>query len=471
MSADAEARIGKEVWARRVVWLRRWLALSWLALLAATWRLWTPQVVFPQIPFFAALRTVPGWVDWIALGTLLGGLIGLLILPRGGASASDEHHPPAPLTPRPSPQGEGSWNRYSLKGFALLAVASTTLLVLLNQHRFQPWVYQFATVALVLAFTPPVPAASLLRVLTVGIYFWSAVSKLDYTFLHTMGPQLLGGLSRAFQIDPAAISPATATLLAWAFPLDELAVAALLAIQRTRAVGLTLSIAMHVLLLAALGPLGLDHSAGVLLWNVYFIGQNLLLFRRPGAGWRRTVGPGLWSRLREIASSFVPKSASAGVGHVGVFLAVWLPALEPFGLLDHWPAWAVYAPGGERERLLVNDSDAIALLPDELRSYDGPIFAEWWEVRTDLWSLDSLSAPVYPQDRFRVGAAAAVAERYWLRADPEEDWLNSALLVVESRADRFTGKRTRATCRGVREIRGYAESFRLNALPRKLGGW
>jgi hypothetical protein len=439
------------IWSHRLTWVRRWLAVSWLALLAAMWRLWTPQEVFPQIPFFAVLRTVPGWIDWVALVGLIAGVGGLLLVrQRQEADTS-------------SPRG--------LRTAALLAVGSTTIVVLLDQHRFQPWAYQFAIVALVLAFTPPIPAASLLRVLTVGIYFWSAVSKFDYTFLHTMGPQLLGGLTRALQVDPATMSPGTATFLAWTFPIDELAVAILLAIRRTRTVGLVLAVAMHALLLAALGPLGLNHSLGVLLWNVYFIGQNLLLFRRPAAGWRRTAGPGLWVRLREIARGFMPASASAGVGHAAVFLAVWLPALEPFGLLDNWPAWAVYAPGGERERLLVNDSDAKALLPDELRSYDGPIFAEWWEVRTDLWSLDSLYAPIYPQDRFRVGVAAAVAERYWLRADPEEDWLNSALLVVESRADRFTGKRTRATCRGVREIRDYADSFRLNARPRKLGGW
>ena len=36
----------------RAALLRRALALFGLALVAATWRLWTPQHVFPQVPFF-----------------------------------------------------------------------------------------------------------------------------------------------------------------------------------------------------------------------------------------------------------------------------------------------------------------------------------------------------------------------------------------------------------------------------------
>ena len=55
--------------------------MSPCALFAATWRLWTPQTVFPQIPFFAALRTVPGWIDWFALAGMLAGLLGLLFTP------------------------------------------------------------------------------------------------------------------------------------------------------------------------------------------------------------------------------------------------------------------------------------------------------------------------------------------------------------------------------------------------------
>ena len=61
----------------QVVWLRKAMAGFGLLLLANTWRLWTPQTEFPQIPFFSLLIDVPGVVDWIAL---LGTSIGLIAM-------------------------------------------------------------------------------------------------------------------------------------------------------------------------------------------------------------------------------------------------------------------------------------------------------------------------------------------------------------------------------------------------------
>ena len=242
--------------------LRRWFALCALALFAATWRLWTPQTVFPQIPYFEVLRSVPGWVDWIALTGVVIALVGLLCAP-GERGASALRVPP-------------------VRAFALLFIASLLVLVLLDQHRLQVWAYQFAIVAIVLgAFADAAcskTACMHLRLLVIGIYFWSAISKLDHAFLHSLGPELLRGTLAAFGIEPGWMRSDVAATLSLTFPLVELAVAGLLAFRPTRRFGLTASIVMHVLLLATLGPWGLDHSWGVLLWNVYFIGQNMLLF-------------------------------------------------------------------------------------------------------------------------------------------------------------------------------------------------
>ncbi len=369
---------------------------------------------------------------------------------------------PSPLTPLP--RGEGDRSRESRSRFAaLLFVGSLTLLVLLDQHRFQPWAYQFAIVAIVLAFAPAERAASLLRVLTVGIYFWSAVSKFDYTFLHGLGPELLRGLLSALHLEPRWMRPEAAVAIAWAFPLDELAIALLLAIRKTRTIGLFAAIVMHALLIATLGPFGLNHSTGVLLWNVYFIGQNLLLFRRPAGGWRATAGIRARDRFRDILLGSAPVARSAGIAHVAVFVAVWLPILEPFGVLDQWPAWAVYAPSAERVMIMiVPEQEDSRSLPSTLRTYfpdpTGPFYAG--DARPDLWSQDALATPLYPEERFSVGLAIALADRFNV----------PALVVVNSRADRFTGARS-AEVYADEQLREYADSFYLNALPRKLGGW
>jgi hypothetical protein len=460
----------QSVWHRRMRRLRIWLSISCLALVASTWKLWTPQTVFPQIPFLAALRTAPAWLDWLGLALMLVALVAMLVLAlidRSRPAPAGRDGDLSPLSTRlsaaPSPAGEG----LRMKLTSLVFVTNLTLLVLLDQLRFQPWAYQFGIVAIVLAFAPAGNAASLLRVLTVSIYFWSAVSKFDYTFLHGLGPELLRGLLAAFHLEPGWMRPEAATTLAWAFPLDELAVAVLLAIRRTRTIGLVAAIAMHVLLLETLGPFGLNHSPGVLLWNVYFMGQDLLLFRRPAAGWKESAGPGAKQRFRDSLEGLAIPIRRARFAHSVVFLAVWLPILHVFGWLDAWPAWAVYAPASERIVLLISDEDALARGFDKWSStapFDTARFGSWhWYLADDYWSFDTVKTPLYPESRFRTGVALAAMKRYQLG--------DAAVLVVESRANRWTGKRTRTTYSGGDAIREYAETFNLNALPRKLGGW
>lgn len=459
----------QQTWLRRMNWLRAWLAVSCLALVASTWKLWTPQTVFPQIPFLAALRTAPAWLDWIALTLLLIALVAMLAnslihrRPPASAGGDECRDLPTFADAAPSPKREGCRSFSWLRAASILFVASLALLILLDQHRFQPWAYQVAIVAIVLAFTPPERAASLLRVLTIGIYFWSAVSKFDYTFLHGLGPELLRGMLAAFRLEPGWIRPEVATLLAWAFPLDELAVAILLAIRKTRTIGLVAAIAMHVLLLATLGPLGLDHSPGVLIWNLYFIGQDLLLFRRAANRGSPTLQPMRLAPVGSLVQRLGARPTTASISYTVVLAGVTLPALEPFGLLDHWPGWAVYSPSAERiNATLFNWNERP---PEELKDY----FAVWRGdsfssgSRLDLWSLDALSVPLYPQNRFSTGVAIAVIERYGLE---ETVWMR-----VDSRANRFTGERSDRTYVGEDGIREYAFSFYLNALPRKLGGW
>jgi len=363
-----------------------------------------------------------------------------------------------------------------MKFTSLVFVISLTSLVLLDQHRFQPWAYQFAIVAIVLAFAPAERAASLLRVLTVGIYFWSAVSKFDYTFLHGLGPELLRGLLAAFHLEPGWMRPEAATTLAWAFPLDELAVAILLAIRRMRTFGLIAAIAMHVVLLATLGPFGLNHSPGVLLWNVYFIGQDILLFRPLASGGCQPPESNLLRQSRVPGESQRTVLAGLHVRVLGgltpparllpyavVFAAVWLPILQPFGYLDYWPAWAVYAPAAERAVLFIYPERTKT--PSELEPYFsnswGPSFLH---SRFDLWSFDALGVPLSPDGRFQAAVGNAVVERYGLTG--------FVSLSFVGRADRFTGERDAYRIDGVSQFRPFLEDeYWLNALPRKLGGW
>jgi len=78
-----------------------------------------------------------------------------------------------------------------------------------------------------------------------------------------------------------------------------------------------------------------------------------------------------------------------------------LPALEPFGVCDHWLAWAVYSPRSEQTEFLAWDEGSAtdtAFVAARRRDVSG-------------WSLSQLGVPLLPQHRFHVGLARALSRQ------------------------------------------------------------
>jgi hypothetical protein len=288
-----------------------------------------------------------------------------------------------------------------------------------------------------------------LRILTVGVYFWSALGKFDYTFLHGLGQQLAATaaawLGESIEDWPAAVRLAAAGL----FPAGEMLTAAGLAFRRTRVAAVMLALVMHVGLLALLGPWGLDHRPGVLLWNVFFLLQAVILF----APWREPPGDG------GDAARPAP-SRRWGVAEVLVAMAVVLPAVEGWGGWDHWPSWGLYSTRAEGARVYVHRLAAFRL-PDQVQAYlrPAPPGEDWRELEIDRWSLDALAAPVYPQARFQLGVAEAVGSRY--------DLGGFIQAVHYHAADRWTGRRHEEAYVGVDAIREAIDGMLLNGHPRR----
>jgi len=130
----------------RAIWLRKTMAAFGLLLFAITWRLWTPQTEFPQIPFFRWLVNVPGAVDWIVASAMTVGLVAMLL-------------------------GTQRWARGSL----VLFLASTAVLVLLNQHRLQPWVYLLLVTGGLLVCLPNKTSLTWLRRIVISSWLVASV--------------------------------------------------------------------------------------------------------------------------------------------------------------------------------------------------------------------------------------------------------------------------------------------------------
>ncbi len=415
---------------QKVDWLRRLLALGGLALFSVTWRLWMPQTVYPQIPLFAWAGRIPVPIEWTLLIVSIGGLLVMLFAPMGALY----------------------W-KYGAASFAL----SVSTLFLIDQHRIQPWAYQIALFSLLAAIAPARLAITLLRWLTISIYAHSALSKLDYSFLDTHGQQLANGIFQNFGQSIEPWPESSRRFLAAMLPMGELLVAVGLCWRRTQSVALCFAIMMHVALMLAVGPWGLNHKPGVLVWNAFFVTLIVLLF-----GTARSR-----SRLLAAESVATPEPIKTTCPLVWLatimsFAAISLPFLEPYGLFDHWPSWGLYASRPERVQLYVSKSERNRMPPDLASLIDDPQFGfDWCRLRIDDWSLRMLEAPAYPQERFRLGVALAVAENFELN--------DNVLVVIESAADRWTGERSIRRVLGVQGIRAETRRFRLNAEPR--GRW
>lgn len=388
--------------------LRRWWAVSGLALFAATKGLWTPQTEFPQIPLFGWAGVLPLLVDWLAFGVLLGSLSIAALKPD-------------------------SWRAW------VAFAASLAVLVALDQHRLQPWAWQLLLMAILWSTSKMRQDCNRSCIaLTISIYFWSAVSKLDASFMASHGQTLIEALFGAVAVDAVPWPPRWKWWLAFCLPIGELLVAVGLCWQKTRRMTLIGTTALHVGLILALGPLGLGHRPGVLVWNVAFIGHIWLLF-----GVSKFVVPPSGGAVLQTRNLLKAELRIVLVA----FVCLW-PAAERWGLCDRWPAWSVYVARSERVSVLLTE-EGLRRLPESARRCvrDG-------ELPLDRWSLEALDVPIYPQLRFQLGVVESLRQRC------------GAENLVEVIVQHFEGRRGELERLTVEQLDARRREFWINTRPR-----
>lgn len=361
-----------------------------------------------------------------------------------------------------------------------LVLVSGLSLIALNQHRLQPWHYQLLIFAGLFLVRDGRQQLGRMRWVVISVYFYSALSKIDFLFAHSVGAeltsQLLGFLPGDWQLRPPQIY-----YVAGLMPVAELILAAGLLFQRTRWAAAIGVIGLHLSLIAALGPWGLDHSLGVLFWNLHFIGLVCLLFVGREIRAEQTAADTMESEMRAGEKTRTrPSKSSAGGGSWATWLVVpflALPLLERWGYWDHWLSWAVYAPHSSRvdvrvattavDRLpldlqrLVNAQIQTPPAPQEMtgESAAEDLFGLWVDLPIDQWSLSSLGVPIYPQARFQLGVA-----RYLATGLDSEFEIRVSVRGV---ASRFSGHRQSENAEGKTQIQQLSTDFWLNTRPRE----
>lgn len=400
-------------WCQGVAGARRCLCLTTCALIGMTWPLWIDTAAFPRIPFPRIWPRVPASLS-TALAIAAVGSVFCATVER-------------------------------LSRFALpVSLGLMTILIAGDQARLQPWAYLYLLVGLALTVRPAAVSLRLARMVVIGMYLHSGVSKLDASFARELGPQFLETGMRLTGLWPRWGEVHFAPWEMLALPVFEIVAALLLTTKRTRVAGLVAITAMHVAVIAILSPLGLDHSAGVLAWNVGLMALNLSL---------------LGNQAEPIAWRNVVRAAPLRAGVL--IAAIILPCFERLGWWDTWPSFAVYASHNERVQILIDGSD-VDTLPALIRQYLTPTFEEDSAI-LDLtrWSRAVRGAPAYPQIRTGIAIAAWLAERV---RSPQ-----AVRCVCVGRADWRTGARVKEVLVGPAAIASKAEGYWLNARSAEAG--
>jgi hypothetical protein len=326
------------------------------------------------------------------------------------------------------------------RALGLATVMLTVGLILQDQNRLQPWVYQFVMMTLALAMTSEARALALARVFLVALYVHSGLSKLDVSFCDELGRTFLETAVHPFGLTPERWPRVWSRTAVLAMPLGELAAGIGLVFARTRRIALVGVVSLHIALIAILSPAGMGHSAIVLVWNAAVLVEDVILFGAPG-----TVWPG-------ISGTTVDRAVAALV-----LIAVLLPLGERSGVWDTWPSFALYASHAERTDVFI-DHDELETFPAEVKRHGSSRAEEGW-VRIDLtaWSRSERGVPLYPQGRTANGVAEAFAG--W-RGRPR-----LVRVIQWGRAEPWTGRRTRVELFGLDAIRRWGDRYWLNAHP------
>ena len=168
------------------------------------------------------------------------------------------------------------------------------------------------------------------------------------------------------------------------------------------------AVAMHGLILVALGPAGHNRNSVVWSWNLAMICFLVLLYWR-----QRACSPGeiLWS-----SGAAYPKAI--------LLLVTLAPALSFFGLWDNYLSWALYA-GNKTDASLYIASTVKNRLPASIQRYTEEDEDGRYELSVYDWSFGEMNVPPYPEARIYRNLARSLCTYAEDASDVE--------LVVESK--------------------------------------
>ena len=281
--------------------------------------------------------------------------------------------------------------------FILAYLAVVAAFCLLDQTRWQPWVYQYGFLLATLALfswdgedvVGRTRAVNIARLIVATTYVFSGLQKVNANFVNSDFPWLVEPITN---IMPAAKLPMH--LLGMAAPLIQIGFGFGLLTTRYRRISLILAVAMHVFILAMFGPLGQNWNPIVWPWTAAMAVLDILLF----SGRERLS-------LREM---FLTDRRPYFVAVIAAFVI--LPCLSFFNLWDSFLSSAQYAGNLTEATLYVADA-ARDSLPPAIRSRLVHTSPDTNVLNIQRWAIEDVQVTSYPETRVFRRIAKAVCSQ------------------------------------------------------------
>ncbi len=261
----------------------------------------------------------------------------------------------------------------------MTAIASLMLLIVFDQMRLQPWIYQYFLVLVIFALKKDEldsdQTLGLVQILLAALYFWSGLQKLNYSFSHEVLPKLLESIFPEIGLPFLFIGIAIA--------LIEILIGIGLVFRQTRKIAVFSAVITHTAILLLL--IAINYNRIIWIWNIALI---LLVFT---AFWKSEIS---FKQTFQSAADRKIKFAKAVVAAI-----VLLPVLSFFGLWDMYLSGALYSGNTEIAVIRV-DEKSLGKLPLTAQK---TVFQTKKDDEKMLplleWSIAELNVPVYPEKR------------------------------------------------------------------------
>jgi predicted DCC family thiol-disulfide oxidoreductase YuxK len=279
--------------------------------------------------------------------------------------------------------------------FAFLGIIG--VFALLDQTRWQPWVFQYGFVLAALGLfswdsedlAGRQRTLNIVRLIVAMTYAFSGLQKLNLKFIDSEFPWIVEPITNVFHLARGPLY-----LFGIAAPFIQIGFAFGLMTQKYRKASLVLAVSMHLFILAMFGPFGHDWNNIIWPWTVAMAVLDILLFTS--------------SQKFSIREIFLSGRYPFHVC-VLVLFAI-LPFLSFFNLWDSYLSAALYS-GNLTEGIIYANDEGKDSLPTPIGTYLIHTSPDTNVLNIQRWAIETLNVMPYPETRVYKEIAKAVCRQ------------------------------------------------------------